>query len=104
MKMPRFFIILGACALLSLACPLLSAQPSSADPLPVMRADPWAGDPDMPGVKYQIPFDEEGGYSRVATPYETYYGVTQQPIDRNDSGRYLTLLNRFLALLVGRRW
>src|SRR5687767_5941638 len=71
MKMPRFFVVLGACALLLLACQLFSAQSSSADPLPVMRADPWAGDPEEPGFARGIPFDNGEPYTRIEAPYET---------------------------------
>ena len=79
MKMPRFFILIGACALafaLTL-CTIESAmRPSWANPLPVMRADPWAGDPEEPGFAKQLPFDDDGEYSRIATPYETSASTT----------------------------
>jgi hypothetical protein len=57
MKMPRFFIILGACALLLAV--RLPFQPTGAvaGPLPIVRVDPRAGDPDEPAGGYALPYD-----------------------------------------------
>jgi hypothetical protein len=73
MKTTRFFIVLGACALvftIALGSIESCVHPSWAQ-TPVRRADPWAGDPDMPGVGYQMPFDEGFSYSRIQIPCET---------------------------------
>ena len=73
MKMPRFFIVLGACALLWSACLAYETVMNAclAGPLPVMRADPWAGDPEEPGFARNIPFEEDEPYTRIEVPYET---------------------------------
>ena len=74
MKMPRFFILIGACALLStIALQSIEATicPSSASAFfPVMRADPRAGDPEEPGFADKLPFDEGGESSGITLPYE----------------------------------
>lgn len=61
MKTARFFILLGACALLFSV--VVSASPqlvrsSWASQIPIVRVDPRAGDPDDPIPSYAIPFDE----------------------------------------------
>jgi hypothetical protein len=72
MKTTRFFIVLGACALvftIALGSIESCVHPSWAQ-TPVRRADPWAGDPDSPGSPYEIPFDGLEGSLRTAVPYD----------------------------------
>jgi hypothetical protein len=71
MKMPRFFILIAAFALVStLALQSIESIHSNcwADPfLPVLRADPRAGDPDEPTSGYFVPFDDEATSAVVST-------------------------------------
>lgn len=73
MKTTRFFIVLGACALVFTIA--LGSIESCLHPCwaqtPVRRADPWAGDPEEPGFAKQIPFDDGAQHSRITVPYET---------------------------------
>ena len=59
MKMPRFFVILGACALLMTGGLTFSPSVAVAGPLPIVRVDPRAGDPDEPAGGYAIPYDAD---------------------------------------------
>ena len=96
MKMPRFFIVLGACALLAISTYNLSWSQS----LPIQRADPWAGDPDEPGFTKSIPFNDGEDYVRTTTPYELSADTARSPksLWTRFGGRTLLFM-----LLSGRR-
>lgn len=73
MKLPRFFIVLGACTfVLTFALHFIESNthPAWAQTVPIQRADPWAGDPDEPGFRKRLPFEEEPGGLRASAPYE----------------------------------
>lgn len=68
MKTPRFFILLGACALLfamiAHSSPMF-VRASAAGEIPVVRYDPRAGDPEEPGYWKSIPFDGDSDFARI---------------------------------------
>ena len=106
MKMPRFFILIGACALVSTIALLTlesNHRPCWADQLvPIMRADPLAGDPDMPGIGRKLPFDE-GDTASKSAPYElTSTAPRNEPFTPSLWMRLRTL--RFMAVVFGRPW
>ena len=68
MKTPRFFIVLAACAVVfTIASSSLESafRPCRAETLPVLRVDPWAGDPEDPKGPMEIPYDDWGAYSTI---------------------------------------
>lgn len=78
MKTPRIFILIGACALLFCAVAIsLEAHysPAAAGELPILRADPWSGDPDIPDGGFALPEDEWNG--SVAPLEESRLGSPQ---------------------------
>ena len=101
MKMPRFFIAFALAAGAFTAGLLAegSCLPVSAGPLPIVRVDPRAGDPDEPAGGYSMPFMEE-----AADPT-----ATNQPVDyRTPNERHRSWLEQFLRnalanLFEGRR-
>lgn len=108
MKMSRFFILIGACTLLStFALQTVESihRPCWSNPfIPILRADPWAGDPDMPGIGRELPADE-GSLSNKTSSYEVS-SLTQAPSAPSlRSTLWLRLRAlRFMASALGRPW
>ena len=103
MKTPRFFIAFAVCAVAftiasSLVAPVV--RESFAGPLPILRVDPRMGDPDLPGVGYEIPFDESYELSRtpdmdVQSAKSSARATRRPELDR---------IHHLLKILIGRRW
>jgi hypothetical protein len=100
MKTPRFFILVGACALLMSVClvTIEAPRPAAAGTLlNIVRFDPRAGDPEEPGFSKSMPFDEEASYGRTQVPLETHRTPEPSAIG-NTRGHYFQLI----SLLFGR--
>jgi hypothetical protein len=101
MKMPRFFILVAVCAMMStflLQSIEATVYPSSAEQLPILRADPRAGDPEEPGFANSLPAEEVGTFSRISVPYETSVRATTVQTARSAWwDRLRDLLNNLLG-------
>ena len=96
MKMPRFFIILGACALLLTVGLTVRPSVAVAGPLPIVRVDPRAGDPDEPAGGYALPYDAD----------ELAVTTEPEPASHIEGRRHLAwrrLMPLLASLFAGRR-
>src|SRR5262245_32373265 len=100
MKMPRFFIVLVmSTVLVATAC--LLPKTCSAESLPIVRVDPRAGDPDMPGSGFAMPFDAGDDYSRIHAPYVPSSSPTVSRRQYSWTNFHVVLA---LRLYLGRKW
>ena len=95
MKTPRFFIALAifafvfTTALISLDSAI---RPARAETLPVLRLDPRMGDPEEPGFRQELPFDDWSVESRIATPYESLTPTISPTLRQSRSYRLASIL------------
>ena len=103
MKTPRFFIALAIFAFVfTIALSSIDSlvRPVTAETLPVLRVNPWAGDPDSPGAKRNLPLEEEWGELRTSVTYEfsSYTQVYSEPSHRLSPWERIKSSSWFTAL------